>query len=92
MDNDIPFDVEIRDILEDTYKKATILNDGQFTPDQLKLMILATNLQSLANTFLLADKSPGEVKMDLKKVALGILGTHDWIQEGFTNREGLDTV
>lgn len=79
----IPFDVEIRDILEDTYKKATLINDGQYTPEQLKLMILATNLQSLANTFLLADSDPEKIQLNLKQVALGILGSADWIKEGF---------
>lgn len=75
------FDSEIYSILEDTYQKALLMNDGKYTTEQIKLMIVATNLQSLANTFLTADLDD-RITMDLKQVALGILGTCDWVKEG----------
>lgn len=81
------YDEELRDILEGTYQ-AALLVKSSYTPDQIKLMILATNLGSIANTFLLADSNP-EVKLNLKQLALGILGTQDWITEGFETSEPL---
>lgn len=74
------FDLAIRDLLEETFQ-AALLMGSTHTPEQLKLMIVATNLESLANTFLLADEA-NEVDLDLKKVALGLMGTSDWVKEG----------
>lgn len=78
---EINFDLEIRNLLEGAYQAALKLNKGQvYSPEQIKMMIVATNLESLAKTFLHADETE-EATLDLKKVALGILGTIDWIKE-----------
>ena len=74
-----PFDVEIRNLLEATYQAALKI-ESELTPEQIKLLIAATNLQSIANTFLLADERP-DVQLNLKQCALGILGTKDWLEE-----------
>lgn len=79
-----PFDVEIRNLLEATYQAALKI-ESSLTPEQLKLLIAATNLQSVANTFLLADERP-EVQLNLKQAALGILGTKDWLEEGISEK------
>ncbi len=74
-----PFDVEIRNLLEATFQAALKIQ-SDLTPEQLKLLIAATNLQSIANTFLLADERP-DIQLNLKQTALGILGTKDWLEE-----------
>lgn len=79
-----PFDVEIRNLLEATYQAALKVK-SDLTPDQIKLLIAATNLQSISNTFLLADERP-DIQLNLKQVALGILGTKDWLEEGISGR------
>lgn len=80
-DNGVAFDVFIRNTLEETYQQALLI-ESNYTPEQIKLMIVATNLQSIAKTFLLADSHPDKVQLNLKQVALGILGTQDWLKEG----------
>lgn len=75
-----PFDIEIRNLLEATFQ-AALKVQSDLSPEQIKLLIVATNLQSIANTFLLADERP-EVQLNLKQAALGILGTKDWLEEG----------
>jgi len=75
------FDSDIRDVLDETFQAALKIGSDH-TPDQLKLMIIATNLEALAKTFLLADDHE-EVTLDLKQVALGLLGSKDWLSEGF---------
>lgn len=79
---DIGFDQEIFSLLEETFKAALSIG-GDYSPEQIKLMIVATNLESLAKMFLVADNKPEEVTLNLKKVALGIMGTSDWIQSSF---------
>lgn len=76
------FDQEIRDLLEEAFQAALLVGGGTYSPEQIKLMIVATNMQSLAKTFLVADSKPDEITLNLKQVALGILGTSDWIKEG----------
>lgn len=78
--SDLPFDVEIRNLLEATFQ-AALKVQSDLTPEQIKLLIVATNLQSIANTFLLADERE-DVSLNLKQTALGILGTKDWLEEG----------
>lgn len=76
------FDIEIHDLLEAAFQAALVIGAGSYTPEQIKLMIVATNLQSLANTFLMADSKPDDITLNLKQVALGLLGTSDWVKEG----------
>lgn len=75
------FDQEMYKILNDTFKAALLLGSSH-SPEQIKLMIVATNLESLASMFLLADESPELAQLDFKKVALGLMGTGDWVREG----------
>lgn len=79
MDN-TGFDLEIRNLLEAAYQTALLMGSN-YTPDQIKLMMVAKNLESAANTFLMADNNPA-ITLNLKQVALGLLGTQDWIKEG----------
>lgn len=79
---DLNFDQEISTILETTFQQALLISAGAHTPEQLRLMIVSTNLESLAKTFLIADNQPDTISLDLKKVALGLLGTADWIKDG----------
>lgn len=76
------FDEEIHDLLETAFQSALIIGGDSYTPEQIKLMIVATNLESLAKTFLVADSKPDEITLNLKQVALGLLGTSDWVKEG----------
>ena len=76
------FDVEIRNLLNTAFQSALIIGGDAYSPEQIKLMIVATNLESLAKTFLLADDKPDEITLNLKQVALGLLGTSDWVKEG----------
>lgn len=76
------YDEEMRDLLEGTFREALDIGGQIYSPEKIKLMIMATNLDSLAKLFLIADSKPDEVTLDLKQVALRILGTADWIKEG----------
>lgn len=78
------FDQEIRDILQQTFSSALVIGEGSYTPEQVKLMILATNLDALAKTFLKADEDD-RFNPDFKQVALALFGTSDWIRESFTD-------
>lgn len=80
--SDEGFDLQIHNLLEAAFQSALIIGGGTYTPAQIKLMIVATNLESLAKTFLLADDAPDEIELNLKQVALGLLGTSDWVKEG----------
>lgn len=77
---DQSFDLDIYNTLEATFQAALLIHSG-LTPEQIKLMIVATSLESLAKSFLLADSEPERISMNLKQVALGILGTADWVKE-----------
>lgn len=83
--NDKPFDQFIYDTLEETYQKALLI-ENECTPEQIRLMIIATSLQSMAKTFLLADSYPSSVKLNLKQVALGCLGTYDWVENSLPTK------
>jgi hypothetical protein len=85
MEEEINFDQEIRNILEQTFQAALAVGKNKYTSEQIKLMIVASNMHALAKTFLEADENPNGVSLNLKKVALGILGTSDWIEESFKN-------
>ena len=78
------FDLEIRNLLESTFQAALLVGGETYTPEQIKLMIASTNLESLAKTFLIADDKPDEVTLNLKQVALGLLGTADWLKENLS--------
>lgn len=83
-DNTLGFDQTMFNILDGTFKAALLLG-GTHTPEQIKLMMVATHLESLANLFLLADETSdkgGDTALDLKKVALGLMGTADWVKDG----------
>ena len=45
-----------------------------------RLAILSLNLRALANNFMMVDSGDPPLVLDLKKVALGILGTVDFIE------------
>lgn len=75
-------DVEIYDLLENAFQAALLIGGSTYSREQIKLMIVSTNLESLAKTFLIADDKPDEVTLNLKQVALGLLGTSDWVKEG----------
>jgi hypothetical protein len=83
------FDVEIHNLLETAFQSALIIGGNTYTPEQIKLMIVATNLESLAKTFLFADDKPEEITLNLKQVALGLLGTSDWVKEGLGDVQGM---
>jgi hypothetical protein len=75
------FDGEISAILEDTFQAALLIGGSVYTPEQIKLMIAAVNIESLAHTLLVADSNE-EVDLNLKQMALGLLGTSDWLKAG----------
>lgn len=86
MDN---FDDEITKILDSTFQLGTKMGSA-FTPDQLKMAIVATNLRALANTLLKADESE-EIEINVKQLVLGMLGTVDFLEAGLPDMlNGLD--
>lgn len=76
------FDQELRNDLQNTYEAALLISKGLHTPEQIKLMVLSTCLTAMANTFLKASGRE-DFAPDFNKVALALLGTSDWIQETF---------
>lgn len=80
------FDSEIYELLKGTYQVASFMNHP-YSEDQLKIKIVATNLRALVNTFLLAADHPEKIEVNFKQVALGILGTIDFLEEGLPELE-----
>lgn len=77
----VPFDREVTELLEEAYQTALKINNNRvFSPEHIKMLILITNLEAMAKTFILASDTNG-IDLDLKKVALGVFGTIDWIRE-----------
>lgn len=72
------FDDEITTILTSTFQLGSKMK-SPFTPDQLKMAIVAMNLRALANTLLAADQSE-EIQVNVKQLVLGLLGTVDFLE------------
>lgn len=82
---DANFDGEITNILNSTFDLGSKMK-SPFTPDQLKMAIVAMNLRALANTLLAADQDPG-INVNVKQLVLGMLGTVDFLEEGLPDFE-----
>lgn len=79
---DMGFDATIKALLDDAYASAMAINaNNTFTADQVRMMILVTNLQSLTKAILLADAEPEAHTLNLKQVALGLMGAIDFALE-----------
>lgn len=63
--------------------------DNHDTPDQLRMRIVAHNLNALAQVLLIADDNPEQIQINLKQVVLGILGTSDWIMKYLPELDGV---
>lgn len=82
---DAGFDTTIKGLLDDAYKAAMVINaNNSFTADEVRMMILITNLQSLVKAILTADAEPEVHTLDLKQVALGLMGAIDFASEGIS--------
>lgn len=88
MEDEVGFDQEIRNLLERAYQAALKINGNaktKFNPDHIKLMIVTTHMDSLAKALLHADEHDVGA-LDMKKMALGIYGTIDWIREDLESK------
>jgi len=72
------FDDEIKSVLDTTHQMGLRM-PSPYTPDQLRMAIVGMNLRALVHTLLTAD-SEDAIKIDFKQVALGILGTVDFLE------------
>lgn len=80
------FDQEIKETLEGTFRIGSLI-PSPYTPDQLRMAIVASNLRALAKSFLLADEHPERIQLNLKQVCLGIFGTCDFLEEALPSLE-----
>lgn len=81
MEESAPFDEEIATMLEGAFRQALVIGGDAYSDDHIRLLILTTHLKSVVKVFLEADTNP-DLQLDLKKVALGMLGSIDWIEQG----------
>ena len=81
------YDTAIKEMLDSTFNQGLKFPNNPYTLDQLRMAIVATNLKGLVNAILMADEKPDEVRMDFKQLALGILGTIDFLTETLPSLE-----
>lgn len=72
-------DQELIAAMEMVFKLIKASPENKDSDEQLKMRIVASNLKALADIFLMADSKPEEVEVDYKRVALGLLGTSDYL-------------
>lgn len=83
------FDEEITQAMDKVFAATSVVNKKtgkQLTPDQLRIWIAATNLKGLVNVILMSQNSE-EIELDLNQLALGLLGTIDWMLQGVPNND-----
>jgi hypothetical protein len=72
----VPLDEELMQTMDLIYK--VIKERGvDHTDAEIRCMVVATNLRGFAQALLITDDVGGGV--DLKRAALGLLGTADWL-------------
>lgn len=78
------FDETIKEYLDNALEQVMAMPTWTAPEYQARLAVLALNLRALANNFLVVDSADGAapLTLDLKKVALGILGTADFAEAG----------
>ena len=76
-----PLDMDLNESMDVMFELIKENPQNTDTDDQLRLRLVASNLRALANVVLIADSKPNEFSLNLKQVALGILGTSDWIYD-----------
>lgn len=74
---DEPLDEQLINIMEHLFDIIQP-HKGDLTDVELRCLIVSTNLRGLAETLLVADDK--KMPADLKKTALGLLGTADWLK------------
>lgn len=74
-----PLDLEIVETMDSAFDILFNHPGCVDSADQLRLRIVAHNLKAFAEYLLIADNHPDLIKLDTKKLVLGILGTSDWM-------------
>ena len=77
--NGNPLDIEVGETMDAAFQILRDLPDCPDSSDQLRMRIAAHNLRALAQVILIADSNPEAITANLKQVALGLLGTSDWM-------------
>lgn len=80
-DSDSALDVGLGEAMDVAFELISTHLQNHDSPDQLRLRIVAHNLNALAQVLLIADDHPEEIQLNIKQVVLGILGTSDWIMD-----------
>lgn len=84
------FDAEIKELLDATYLAGMVIDrDHVYTSDQLRMAIVGKNLRGMVNMLLVAAEKPDEIKVDYHQMALGILGTVDFLTETLPDLDNL---
>lgn len=71
------FDQELNSLMDDMFKTIKRL-DSSYSDAEVRCLIVAHNMRGLANALIIIDEA-GET-LDLKRTALGLLGTADWLK------------
>lgn len=75
--NESPLDTELYDTMEAVFQIIKGNPENRDTDDQLRMRIVASNLKALSSVLLLASRP--DIQLDVNKVALGLLGTADFL-------------
>lgn len=75
----VPLDVDLGEAMDVVYEMILASPENKDTPDQLRARIAAHNLKAFATVLLMADDNADTIKVNLKQIVLGLLGTSDWL-------------
>lgn len=84
--SELPLDMELDETMETVFQIIKENPDNKDSDDQLRMRIVASNLRALSTVLLLADSRP-DMGLDVKKVALGLLGTSDFLLKSLPELE-----
>ena len=82
-----PLDEELIESMQSLFEILKEHPENADTDEQLKMRIVSSNLKALANVMLIAD-SKEEISLNLKQVALGLLGTAAYLSDDLPEIEG----
>lgn len=80
-----PLDQDLIDTMNGMVELMREMGWDQDTDDQLRMRIVGHNLRGIAEMFMIAAEK--DIQLDFNQLALGMLGTADWLLETLPTME-----
>lgn len=74
-----PLDQDLQETMSSMVEIMREMGWDQDTDDQLRMRIVGHNLRGMAEMFMVAHEK--EIQLNCQQLALGMLGTADWLME-----------